>query len=96
MTESLFHGSSSGARDVRDLRVNRYRAFDSKKQAFRDAIESLSPEQQRFAKAFREMQLASSVPSVARIANQCGVRAASLPNSEQRLGLMIRIQICTM
>lgn len=29
--------------------------------AFRDAIESLSPEQQRFAKAFREMQLASSV-----------------------------------
>jgi len=28
---------------------------------FKDAIESLSPEQQRFAKAFRSMQLASSV-----------------------------------
>merc|ERR1711904_580362 len=28
---------------------------------FRDAIESLSPEQQRFCKAFRSMQLASSV-----------------------------------
>eukprot|EP01062_Namystynia_karyoxenos_P084370 TRINITY_DN990_c0_g2_i1.p1 TRINITY_DN990_c0_g2~~TRINITY_DN990_c0_g2_i1.p1 ORF type:complete len:933 (+),score=299.99 TRINITY_DN990_c0_g2_i1:85-2799(+) len=31
------------------------------KKEFRDAIESLSPEQQRFAKAFREMQLASTV-----------------------------------
>lgn len=30
-------------------------------QAFRDAIESLSPEQQRFAKAFRSMQLASTL-----------------------------------
>lgn len=29
--------------------------------AFRDAIESLSPEQQRFAKAFRSMQLESSI-----------------------------------
>jgi len=29
--------------------------------AFRDAIESLSPEQQAFARAFREMALASSV-----------------------------------
>jgi len=34
-------------------------------QAFRDAIESLSPEQQEFAKAFREMQLESSVFAVA-------------------------------
>jgi len=30
-------------------------------QAFRDAIESLSPEQQRFAKAFRSMQLESTL-----------------------------------
>eukprot|EP00808_Paulinella_micropora_P012836 g58018.t1 len=30
-------------------------------QEFRDAIRSLSPEQQRFAKAFREMQLSSTV-----------------------------------
>lgn len=29
--------------------------------AFRDAIESLSPEQQRFAKAFRAMQLESTL-----------------------------------
>ena len=28
---------------------------------FKDAIESLSPEQQRFAKAFRSMQLASTL-----------------------------------
>lgn len=33
--------------------------------AFRDAIESLSPEQQRFAQAFRSMQLASTVFGVA-------------------------------
>lgn len=34
-------------------------------QEFRDAIESLSPEQQRFASAFRAMQLASTVFAVA-------------------------------
>jgi hypothetical protein len=33
--------------------------------AFRDAIESLSPEQQRFAKAFRAMQLESTLFAVA-------------------------------
>jgi len=33
--------------------------------AFRDAIESLSPEQQEFAKAFREMQLGSTAFAVA-------------------------------
>ena len=32
---------------------------------FRDAIESLSPEQQRFAKAYRGMQLASTLFAVA-------------------------------
>ena len=32
---------------------------------FRDAIESLSPEQQRFAKAYRGMQLASTLFTVA-------------------------------
>merc|ERR1711865_434487 len=32
---------------------------------FKDAIESLSPEQQRFAKAFRSMQLATSVLGIA-------------------------------
>ena len=30
-------------------------------QAFRDAISSLSPEQQRFAKAYRSMQLEGSI-----------------------------------
>jgi hypothetical protein len=29
---------------------------------FKDAIESLSPEQRRFCKPFRSMQLASSLP----------------------------------
>mgnify|MGYP006082262931 FL=1 len=45
---------------------------------FRDAIESLSPEQQAFCKAYRGMQLASSVFAMAVIQVQPQVRLPPL------------------
>ncbi len=48
---------------------------------FRDAIESLSPEQQRFARAFRAMQLESTLFAVCVIPTR--------PQLERLLGLPI-------
>ena len=47
---------------------------------FRDAVESLSPEQQRFCQAFRRMQLEGSVFAVAVILDE-GLLSLCVPHS---------------